>query len=308
MADTVPHYGEVAALLAAFIFAWTSVFFTTAGQRLGVTLVNLLRLPGAVLCLGLTHLALTGRIWPAELAPADQVWIGLSGIVGLAVGDSALFRSFTLFGPRRGMTVMALAPVFTVVTAWAMAGERLGPLALAGIAVVIGGVMMASRGRDSGGGRFGAPPRTVLRTGFLLALVGALCQGLGSTFAKLGLGADDAGVDPLGATLVRLAWAAVAYWVVVLPRQDLRALRERLRDRRGVAALAVAIVMGPFLSVWISLVAIKHTEVGVAQALLGMVPVFVILPSWLIYRDRPSPLTLLGVLLAVAGGALLFLR
>ena len=146
MSETVPHYGELAALLAAFIFAWTSVFFTAAGHRLGVTLVNLLRLPGAVLCLGLAHFAATGRIWPADLDPAAQAWIGLSGIVGLAVGDSALFRSFTLVGPRRGMTVMALAPVFTVVVAWVLAGEHLGAQALTGIAVVIGGVMLATGG------------------------------------------------------------------------------------------------------------------------------------------------------------------
>ena len=54
----------------------------------------------------------------------------------------------------------------------------------------------------------------------------------------------------------------------MLPRQDLRELQARLRDGRGVAALAVAIVLGPFLSVWISLVAIKNTEAGVAQVLV----------------------------------------
>lgn len=308
MQTDVAHDGELAALLAAFIFAWTSVFFTAAGHRLGVTLVNLVRLPAAAACLGLTHLALTGRLWPADLAPAEQAWIGLSGIVGLAVGDSALFRSFTLVGPRRGMTVMALAPVFTVVVAWALVGEQLGLQALVGIAVVIGGVMLAARGRDPGGGRFRALPAPLLRTGFLLALVGAACQGLGSAFAKLGMGPAGGGVDPLGATLVRLAWATVAYWLVVLPRQDLRLLRQRLRDRRGTGALAVAVLLGPFLSVWISLVAIKHTEAGVAQVFLGMVPIFVLLPSWVVYRDSPTARTLLGVAVAVAGGALLFLR
>ena len=81
-----PHFGETMALTAAMIFAWTSLFFTTAGRRLGVTTVNLLRLPGAVLCLGISHYVLTGRPWPADLAPVDQLWIGLSGVIGLANG------------------------------------------------------------------------------------------------------------------------------------------------------------------------------------------------------------------------------
>ena len=57
-----------------------------------------------------------------------------------------------------------------------------------------------------------------------------------------------------------------------------------------------------------SLVAIRHTEAGVAQVLLGMVPIFVVLPSWLVYRDRPTPRILLGIAVAVAGSGLLFLR
>ena len=130
-------------------------------------------------------------------------------------------------------------------------------------------------------------------------------------FAKIGMVGsvpDGAGVDPLGATLVRMVWAAVAYWLVILPRQNVRHLGQKLRDRKGVAALVVAILMGPFISVWISLVAIRHTEAGIAQVLLGMVPIFVILPAWLVHRDRPSMMSVLGVAAALGGGALLFLR
>jgi len=301
-----PHFGETMALVAAMIFAWTSLFFTIAGQRLTVTTVNLLRLPGAVLCLGAMHLVLRGRLWPEGLAPVDMLWIGVSGIVGLAVGDSALFKAFTLVGPRRGMTVMALAPVFTAVFAWLALDERLGGLAIVGIVVAITGVMIAAFGKDEGGGVFGALSPAIRRRGFLLAGIGALGQGLGVVFAKMGMTGSD--VDPLGATLVRLSWATVAFWLVVIPRLDIQLTRKQLRDRRGVAALVTAILMGPFISVWISLVAIRHTEAGVAQTLLGMVPVFVMLPAWLVHRDRPSPLSLMGILVAVAGGALLFLR
>jgi len=296
------------AVTAALIFSWTSILFTTAGQRLGVTNVNLLRLPGATICLGLTHYALTGRIWPEGLAPGDQLWIGASGVIGLAIGDSALFRAFILVGPRRSMTLMALAPVFTVITAWSLLDEHLSPLAFLGIALALGGVLLATLGKDEGGGRFRGLPREILRRGFLLALVGAVGQGLGSTFAKLGMAGTGEGIDPLGATLVRLTWATVAYWLVVAPRLDARTVRRKLADRRGLLVLGLAILMGPFISVWCSLVAVKHTDTGVAQVLLSMVPVFVIAPAWIVYRDRPSRLSLLGVLVAIGGGAVLFLR
>jgi drug/metabolite transporter (DMT)-like permease len=301
-----PHFGETMALTAAMIFAWTSLFFTSAGRRLGVTTVNLLRLPGAVLCLGTTHYVLNGRLWPEGLAPIDQLWIALSGVVGLAIGDSALFKAFTLVGPRRSMTMMALAPVFTAVFAWLVLDERLGLLALGGIAVAITGVILAILGGGGGSGIFGNLSPAVRRRGALLAGIGAMGQGLGVVFAKMGMTGSD--LDPLGTTLVRLAWAAVAFWVVIVPRLDVAGTRRRLRDHRGVLTLVAAILLGPFISVWISIVAIRHTEAGIAQTLLGMVPVFVMLPAWLVHRDRPTPLSFLGILVAVAGGALLFVR
>ncbi len=311
MNPSFPYFGESMAVLAALIFSWTSVFFTTAGQRLGVTTVNLLRLPGAALCLGFMHLILYGGFWPAGLAWQDQMWIGLSGVAGLAIGDSALFKAFTLVGPRRSMTMMALAPVYTTIIAWGTLGEHLSLWAIAGIIVVIAGVMTASVGKDKGTGEFSELPRKVIRTGLLLALVGSLGQGVGSVLAKLGMtgaSSGSAGVDPLGATLIRLVWATAFYWLAVVPRLDIRDTLRGLRDRRGVAALSVAIIMGPFISVWISLVALKNTEAGIAQVLLGMVPIFVVVPAWLVYRDRPSPLSLFGIAIAVGGGALLFLR
>jgi drug/metabolite transporter (DMT)-like permease len=309
MNDQFPYYGEAMAILAAVIFSWTSVFFTTAGQRLGVTLVNLLRLPVAAICLALTRLALTGEIWPQDLALSQYMWIGLSGIIGLAIGDSALFQAFTTIGPRRSMTMMALSPVFTVVVAWSLLDEQLGLVALLGIAVIIAGVMLASFGKARGQGQFGQIPAKTLRAGLLLALLAAMGQGLGSAFAKMGMissSGQASGCDPLSATLIRLVAASVGYWAVVLPRQNIPDLVRRLHDRKGTGALAIAILMGPFISVWVSLVAIKNADTGIAQVLLGMVPVFVILPSWLVYRDRPTPLSLLGVCVAVGGGVLLF--
>ncbi len=46
----------------------------------------------------------------------------------------------------------------------------------------------------------------------------------------------------------------------------------------------------------------------VLKVFLGMVPIFVVAPAWLVYKDRPTPLSLLGIVVAVGCGALLFLR
>ncbi len=289
------------AVIAAILFSWTSILFTSAGRRLGVLTVNLLRLPLGALCLGLTHLVLYGQIWPETLSSQAQVWLAASGIVGLAAGDSALFAAFTRIGPRRGMMMMASAPVFTVIAAWFLLDEHLDRRTLLGIILVIAGILLAVAGREEGQGIFGRLTPRELRIGYLLGLVAAAGQGLGSAFAKLGM----VDLEPLSATLVRMVWATAAAVVIILPWQVLQ-LRRRLHDRKGLVALGGAILLGPYVSVWISLIAIKNADTGVAQVLLGTVPLFVILPAWIVYRDRPSWLSLAGIAVAVSGGSLLF--
>lgn len=296
--------GEAMAVAVALMWAWGATLFTAAGRRAGAAAVNFARLPLAVALLGVAHLLLAGRLWPTGLDATAHAWLVASGVIGLTLGDSLLFYSFTVVGPRRAMAMYATAPLFTAATAWSLLGERLGPPALAGMALIVGGVMLAALGRDEGGGPFRALAPALRRRGLLAALAGGVCQGLGATCAKLGM----VTLSPLSATLVRMAWGAVAMTLLVLWRGEIRASSARFRDRRALAPLLGAVVLGPFLGVWGSLHAFKHADAGVAMALIGTTPITIMLPSWLVYRDRPSRHGLLGAVAAVAGGALLFLR
>lgn len=298
------HFGELVAVATSLTWAWGSMLFTAAGRRVGSTAVNFARLPLAVLLLGATHLVLAGRLWPAELSGTAHLWLVASGVVGLTLGDSFLFYGFTTVGPRRSMAMYACSPVFATLTAWFLLGEHLTPFALLGMAIIIAGVVLASLGRDDGGGPFRALPRRVLRVGLVAGLLGGVCQGIGATFAKLGMVA----LAPLPATLVRMTWGAVAMTAVIVLGGRARELVGRYHDRRALAALLGAVVLGPFLGVWMSLTAFKHADTGIASALIGTVPITVLLPSWIVYKDKPSWQGLLGAAVAVAGGAVLFLR
>jgi drug/metabolite transporter (DMT)-like permease len=182
--------------------------------------------------------------------------------------------------------------------------EKLGPLAILGMVLIVGGVWGATLGQDEGGGPFRALPLAVRRRGTFDGLMAGICQGLGATCAKLGM----ATVAPLPATLVRMTWATIAITLVLVLQRRATGLLGRFRDRRALVPALGAVILGPFLGVWGSLAAFKHADTGVAMALISTVPILVLLPSWVVYRDKPSPTSLVGVVVAVAGGALLFLR
>ena len=74
--------------------------FTLAGRQLGSAVVNRTRLIQAVLFLSLTHLILLGSVFPWHAEPQRWLWLGLSGIVGLVLGDAFMFQAFLWIGPR----------------------------------------------------------------------------------------------------------------------------------------------------------------------------------------------------------------
>jgi len=65
-------------------------------------------------------------------------------------------------------------------------------------------------------------------------------------------------------------------------------------------------VTGPYLGVWLSLIACDRAPLGVAQTLLTLSPVFIIPATAIMHRERISLRTAIGALIAVGGAAVLF--
>jgi drug/metabolite transporter (DMT)-like permease len=64
---------------------------------------------------------------------------------------------------------------------------------------------------------------------------------------------------------------------------------------------------GPFLGVWLSLIAIQHTSIGVASTLMALPPVFLLPISRLVFAEQIGWRTILGTMVAISGVAMLFL-
>ena len=67
-------------------------------------------------------------------------------------------------------------------------------------------------------------------------------------------------------------------------------------------------VGGPFLGVWLSLIAIKYTETGIAAAIMATVPVLVIPLVIIFYNEKVSIRAFIGAVITAGGVALFFIR
>lgn len=303
-----PYAGHAAGLATSALWTITSVLGTAGARRIGVTALNALRIVLALLLLGVTHRLLAG-VWVPQIG-ARQAWLlGLSGVIGLTIGDQVALAAFMRIGTRRTLLLMTSAPLMAGALGWWFLHETLAPLGLLGMLATVGGVAWTILERRGDG-----LTRANLVQGTLLAVCAALCQAVGLLLSKLGMGhgwlAADQHLHPQAAALVRMTFACAA----LVPLLGAYALRRGSRisvrvPGRGLGVLcAVGVaIFGPFLGMWMSLVASDRAPLGVAQTLSSLAPVLILpLARW-VHREQITPRAVAGALLAVAGIAILFL-
>jgi drug/metabolite transporter (DMT)-like permease len=294
------HAGELAALTTATLWAFGSLFFTVVARRVGVIALNTFRITLAFPLL-LLLLVATGRVGGlAEAGSPALVWLGLSGLVGLTIGDLGTFGAMARIGPRVSTLLGALSPPITAVLAWVFLDEGLPPLAVAGMALTLAGVAWVVLERPSVD-----MPRGHRVAGVLLGLLSAVCQAVGFILARKGMGQT---VDPLVATTIRMGAAGLGIWLFALFARQGDGPARLIADRTALRAALVATLVGPVFGVWLSLVALQKAGPGVAATLLSTTPLLILPLVIVAHHERVSPRAAIGAAVAVLGIALLFLR
>lgn len=296
----MPFIGEIAALTAAFFWGSTTFLFNFAGKKIGAFPINVLRVFFACILLGLTLYIQEGYFYPVSAPHHASFWLGISGVIGLAIGDGALFFSILCIGPRLATLILALAPPFTTVIAWLFLGETLSIYALLGITLTLTAIVWVVSERQP---RLNFPKNKT--AGILYGIIAALGQGLGVIFAKIGL---ESNIDTMSATLLRMMPASAALWLMALFIKQAKPAVLAFKNKHVIGAIVLGTIFGPFLGVWLSIVAVKYTAAGIASTLLSTVPVLIIPLEIIFFRRIPSPRAIIGTVLAIVGVALIFMR
>lgn len=286
--------------MAAVCWSVTTLLFTYAVRRIGSLNLNLVRLTLATGMLAILAIGIAGTSWMRSTPRGDLLLLGISGIIGLTIGDWAYFRSMHLLGPRLATLLMALSPPVTVVLGLALLGERPGLGTLLGIALTLAGVAWVVLERPE----TRAPAGHRLR-GIAFGSLGSLGQAVGLILSKRGM---EGGIGTLPASSVRIAAGTAGIWLVALATRRMGGFGTLRGNGRLQLATLGASILGPVAGIWLSLVAVRYTQAGIAATLMATVPVLILPLVILVYRERVSPRAALGAILAVAGVALLFLK
>ncbi len=294
--------GELAGLMTSFFWALSSVFFTRGGQQVGSVNVNRIRLVFAVILVTLAHLITQGSLLPLNAGLDRWIWLGLSGISGLVLGDSFLFQAYVLVGNRLGTLLLALSPVVGVLIAWIFLGERLAFIQIAGIILGITGVALVVLKGNSVNGIPHDGRRYVL--GILCGLGGAIGQATGLVLAKKGLTGN---FPALSGVVIRMLVSMIIIWIVAFALGQFRSTMKAASNLEALRTIAAGATVGPFIGVWLSLLAVQLTYVGIASTLTSLTPIFVLPFSRFIFKEEVNRWAVFGTLVAMAGVTVIFI-
>jgi drug/metabolite transporter (DMT)-like permease len=294
------HIGEFSALGVAICWTLSALFFEKAGSKIGSLSVNVIRLMTAIILLGLIAWITRGHFFPTDATATQWFWLSLSGFVGFFLGDLFLFHSYSIIGSRMAQLVMTLAPPITAMIGLLMLNEHLSAKQALGISITVGGICIAMFGKKRGEKfNFNVPLK-----GFLFALGGAAGQAIGLVLSKKGLGDYNA----ISATQIRAITGGISFLLLVTFLNRWGSIIKAFSNKSGVKFVLVGSVFGPVIGVSLSLFAVQHTETGVAATLMGLVPIIIILPSALIFKEKITFYQVLGAFVSVGGCVLLFLK
>jgi len=298
--------GEAIALLSALLWAFASVVMGWGVKRLHVIPLNLIR------CVVSTTffwslLPFFGGMKAVAAIPAEQwLWLFLSVVMLLIVGDLLYFRSLDMVGVSWAMPVASINPLWAVLLAALFIDEPLSWSLLAGTLLVIAGLVLVSRSTNNDGAVAGRRQRI----GLLLALLTSVAWAIGQVILK----PAAAGLDPvvvnsvrqpvaslmmLGLGLTRDQWPSRHQHAVHVTRGTWKDPREL--DRRSWLTIIVASLVGTGMGSLLFVLAIQMIGAGRTAVLTATAPLMAIPLAVLWLKERPNRRTLIGALLATAG-------
>jgi drug/metabolite transporter (DMT)-like permease len=294
------YVGELSALLTAFLWSGTSFAFSSAAVKIGSLQLNINRM---LLASVLLYVTIMIGGFSLSLSSSQITNLVISGIIGLVLGDSFLFKAFQSIGARVSMLLMSLSPAMSSVLAYFFLGENLSFFGFLGIAVTIFGIGLVVLDRSE-------VPETkfkINKLGIIYGLLGALGQAAGLIFAKFAF--QEGEVNKMVATFIRIISSVLILLVIALMvKRYKNPVKLYKENPKALGSTIIGTVLGPYLGITFSLIAIANTKVGIAATLMSTMPIIMLPYVRYVYKERLSWRAIAGAFIAVAGVTILFVR
>ena len=293
--DHFPYVGELFALAAPLCWSFAIILFRKTGEHVPALALNLFKnLFALLLFLGTLYLSGKGLFHTGN--GSERALLLLSGVLGIGISDTLFFMTLNRVGAALQAIITTSYSPFIILLSFLFLGERMSPVQVAGVAIILSAVLTVGRVR---GAKEGISRRTLI-AGILLGIGATATQAVSIVMIKPLL----EGSPLVWANTWRLIGGASAS-VLFLPL-----LSGKRRAMRTLANIRIWPVMipGTFLGTYVSLMfwlaGMKYTLASTAAALNQTSTLFTFLLAVLLLKEPTTPKRIAALFLGLAGVAL----
>lgn len=294
--------GELAALGAAVSWTVSAMLYGKALQQTKPISANIVRLSctGAVLLVFLVVTAGFGVF--TELRPDTAVLAAISGIIGLGLGDTLYMASLKLMGVARAVPITCTYPLFNLVWAVFLVGEKVTLSLILGAVIIFLGIWLLSYEKDNSSSR---GQSRFLFKGVAAALATALLWSVSIAMMGIAVKETPSLNDAFVINTIRTA-AIAALLLALSPMIDRQ--RNFLRMKRRTTA---TLIIGGIVALGLGWFFLAYSFVGIPESqavpISSTTPLFSTLAGVVLLREKVTARNVLGSVIVALGIFLIFL-
>ena len=283
--------GIAAALGSAACWALGAILFKRLGEQLSA--------PGMALVKSFLSAALLGAVLLVvgfdKVSTEALLWLGLSGAVGIALGDTFFFAALKQLSPHTLIMLLTSGQILTVLLAVVFLGEAPTLKTWLGIGLVVAGITVVLWAKLSD-----ERQASQLR-GVALGILSVVCMSVSMVIAKKGL----AEISAMQGLFIRMLAAGLTMLLLSTFQWRAGDWLAPFRQSGLLWQFFASVCVITFGGFWLSLLAVKHLDVSIANTLNSAEPLFVLPLGVCFLREKITLAALTGSVIAVAGISLL---
>ena len=290
-------WGEFFALAAALCWALSIILLRRPGLVLPAFELNLFRIVFAVLLLVPTILVMEGWSWP-HYSTGELGIVLFSGYIGIAVADTWYLRALNLMGASRTGVMASLLSPFIIIISILFLGESLRVWQTFGFILVMGGILLVTWQRS----RHELDSQHI-RKGVMYGVASVFLMAVGIVMVK---GILETRPFIWTVQLRLLGGLAGMLLYIALRGHQVEVRRSFTRSLPWVPIIAGSF-LGSYLSMILWLAGFKLIPASVASILNESATAWIVLLAWLILHESLGLRKIAGVLMTLAGVAIMLL-
>ena len=281
---------EFIGILTALFSAASWAFGTVAFEKLGkvVPYAGITFLKGVFsLFLMLLLVLICGNLKSISLH--DSLILTISGIIGIAIGDSLFFKSLQDLGAKIQVLYFLLGQIVTMVLSFLLLGDILSVNEYLGAIVLLFGVIIVTWGKQED------HPNKI--RGVIGGFLSILCFSVSTIMIKY----TDEQIDIISASFYRMLAGTIIMTIIGTTGKRIRAWISPLKDKKVLALFLInvlVITVGGFV---LSMYTIKNISVSLASVLSTTEPIFVIIFAYLVNKETIKKKEIIGAIISIIG-------